>query len=267
MTGSPIRSPSASRPARSAVARRPSPSLAPSRDASPFARRMPSSATRCPSPHHEHGTGRVVDDLVGRRTEEPSPDGRVAAVADHEQVCAHLHGVVGEGLRRVSRTDLAVHDQPRAGDLPHRLVLDLLEELLRGPLLVVHLVDRARIAGQLLDRDEEELGLARARQVDRGLQGLARALRAVESHRDTPVHAFLPCPGDSATARASFTAGDCALTSGWKNACAINVGTTALPMTTVTRTVYCVRSMRWCSRPKRAEMVPKVRPVAIMSVV
>src|SRR5437667_7134811 len=40
MTGSPIRSPSASRPARSAVARRASPSPAPSRDASPFARRM-----------------------------------------------------------------------------------------------------------------------------------------------------------------------------------------------------------------------------------
>src|SRR2546428_6089558 len=40
MTGSPIRSPSASRPARSAVARRASPSPAPSPDASPFARRM-----------------------------------------------------------------------------------------------------------------------------------------------------------------------------------------------------------------------------------
>src|SRR3989475_3115342 len=267
MTGSPIRSPSASRPARSAVARRPSPSPAPSRDASPFARRRPALATRCPSPPHEHGTGRVVDDLVGRRTEEPSPDGRVAAVADHEQVCAPLHGVVGEGLRRVSRTDLAVHDQPGAGDLPHRLVLDLLEELLRGPSLVVHLVDRARIAGQLLDRHEEELGLARARQVDAASRARREPCEPSNPSAIRRYMRYLPCPADSATARASFTAGDCALTSGWKNACAINVGTTALPMTTVTRTVYCVRSMSWCSRPKRAEMVPKVRPVAIMSVV
>src|SRR5439155_760106 len=78
---------------------------------------------------------------------------------------------------------------------------------------------------------------------------------------------YLPCPADTATAPASSTAGDCSFTSGWKNACAISVGTTALPMTTVTRTVYCARSIRSCSRPKRAEMVPKVSPVAIMSVV
>ena len=115
-------------------------------------------------------------------------------MADHEEVRAHLHRIVRQRLGRVSRTDLAVHDQAGAGDLLHRLVLDLLEELLRGTLLVVHLVDRARVAGQLLDRDEEQFGLGRARQCHRRLQGPARAPRAVESHRDTPVDALPPVP-------------------------------------------------------------------------
>ena len=54
---------------------------------------------------------------------------------------------------------------------------------------------------------------------------------------------------------------------GWKNFCAISVGTNALKITTVTSTVYCDWSMIWFCRPNSAEMVPNVRPVAISSVV
>ncbi len=51
-----------------------------------------------------------------------------------------------------------------------------------------------------------------------------------------------------------------------KNAFAISVGTTALPMTAATRYEYCA-SVRppWLS-PKRAEMVPNRRLVSTMSV-
>jgi hypothetical protein len=52
---------------------------------------------------------------------------------------------------------------------------------------------------------------------------------------------------------------------GMKNALAIAVGITALPITVATRSEYwdCV-IMPWF-RPKRAEIVPNVNPVDIMS--
>ena len=57
------------------------------------------------------------------------------------------------------------------------------------------------------------------------------------------------------------------LNAGWNQRWAISVGTTALPITAVTRIVYCCWSMMWFVRPNRAEIVPKVRPVDISSVV
>jgi len=47
----------------------------------------------------------------------------------------------------------------------------------------------------------------------------------------------------------------------------MSVGTTALRMTTVTRTVYCDWSMMPCCRPKSEDIVPKVSPVDMSSVV
>ena len=47
----------------------------------------------------------------------------------------------------------------------------------------------------------------------------------------------------------------------------MSVGTTALPITAVTNIVYCVWSMILLVRPNKAEIVPKVRPVDISSVV
>ena len=38
-------------------------------------------------------------------------------------------------------------------------------------------------------------------------------------------------------------------------------------MTTLTSSVYWVRSMKWCVRPNSAAMDPKVSPVAMSSVV
>src|SRR5208283_2659450 len=55
--------------------------------------------------------------------------------------------------------------------------------------------------------------------------------------------------------------------SGWKNHCAIKVGTTALPITTVTRIVYCSWVMMPRVYPKSAEMLPKVKPVLMSNVV
>jgi hypothetical protein len=53
-----------------------------------------------------------------------------------------------------------------------------------------------------------------------------------------------------------------------RNSCwAISVGTNADRMTTVTSSVYWALSMRWWVRPYSAAMDPKVRPVAISSVV
>src|SRR6266568_3577723 len=54
---------------------------------------------------------------------------------------------------------------------------------------------------------------------------------------------------------------------GWNHFCAISVGTTALPITAVTRIVYCSWLMMWLVRPKSAEIEPKVRPVDMRSVV
>ena len=54
---------------------------------------------------------------------------------------------------------------------------------------------------------------------------------------------------------------------GWKNFCAINVGTNALKITVLTRMVYCLWSMIPFCRPNKAEIVQKVRPVAINNVV
>ena len=51
-----------------------------------------------------------------------------------------------------------------------------------------------------------------------------------------------------------------------KNALAITVGTTALPMTVATRYEYCACEMMPWFRPKSAEIVPNVRPVDIISV-
>ena len=47
---------------------------------------------------------------------------------------------------------------------------------------------------------------------------------------------------------------------GMKNAFAITVGTTALPMTVATRYEYCAWEMMPWLRPKSAEIVPNVRP-------
>src|SRR5207248_11173004 len=81
------------------------------------------------------------------------------------------------------------HDQAGAGDLLHRLVLDLLEELLRGTLLVVHLVDRARVAGQLLDRDEEikdQKSFLAGRIVPDGLTSMSFICRSRVTRRGEP---------------------------------------------------------------------------------
>src|SRR5262245_26907415 len=89
------------------------------------------------SPDDEDRAVRVVDDLVGGRPEDASPDAGMAAVADHEQIGADLGRVLGQRLRRVSGTDLAVTDEAGAGDPFDRLVLYLPVELLGAALLVV----------------------------------------------------------------------------------------------------------------------------------
>ena len=48
--------------------------------------------------------------------------------------------------------------------------------------------------------------------------------------------------------------------------CATKVGTPAVAMTTATSTENCAEVMWPAWRPKRAEMVPKVKPVLIRSV-
>ena len=50
-------------------------------------------------------------------------------------------------------------------------------------------------------------------------------------------------------------------------ALAISVGTTALAITAATSAEYCAWSTISCDRPNSAEIVPKVRPVDIRSVV
>src|SRR3979490_1146910 len=65
-------------------------------------------------------------------------------------------------------------------------------------------------------------------------------------------------------ASASFSIG---LKVGWNQRWAISVGTTALLITAVTRMVYFSWSMMWLVRPNSAEIVPKVSPVDIRSVV
>ena len=55
--------------------------------------------------------------------------------------------------------------------------------------------------------------------------------------------------------------------SGSKKVVAISVGTMALTITTVTRMVYVVWSMKWFVRPNSAAIVPNVSPVDMRSVV
>src|SRR3989338_7714092 len=59
----------------------------------------------------------------------------------------------------------------------------------------------------------------------------------------------------------------CSRWRGMKNAFAMTVGTTALAITAATSTEYCDWSMIRCESPNSDEIVPKVSPVDISSVV
>ena len=193
------------------------------------------------SAHHQHGTRCVLHYLVRRGAEQPTPDSRMAAVADDQEVGADLQSIVRQRLPSMANADLRVGHQSGFVDLLRCSFLRLTKETLRRLLLTVDLIDRARIARQLLDGDEKQLGLRRARQRNGRLQCTPRPLRSVNSNHDSPVHLHPARRTRSGTETlGSDTVATEGATRGWKNVCAISVGTTALPITTVTKIVYCV---------------------------
>src|SRR5262249_47809563 len=194
------------------------------------------------SPDHEHRTGGVLHDLVGRRAQQTPPDPGVATVADHQKLRPHLHRVVRKRLGGVARANLAVGNQPGGVHAAGRLSLNVLEELVRRALLVLDLVERRRVARELLDGDEEEFRLGQTRQVRGRFEGALRPRRTIEAYRNTTVHQLPPrrACADAGTGAGGSPAEDIDALLGWKNVCAMSVGTIALAMTTVTSTVYCV---------------------------
>jgi len=119
--------------------------------------------------------------------------------------------------------------------------LRLAKETLRRLLLAIDLIDRTGIMRQLLYGDEKQLGFRRTGERNGRLQCTPRPLRSVNSNHDSPVHSHLVrCARSGIEKLGSDAVATDSAARGWKNACATSVGTTALPITTVTRMVYCV---------------------------
>src|SRR5450759_3913622 len=141
------------------------------------------------SAHDQHRAGGVPAHLLRRRSQEPAPDGGVAAVPEQD----HLRGVLGRGpqdlLGRMPDPGRGRDLNPALGRQRAGLGQHPVRLLLLAPAFHVHLAHRRGVVRQVrLDGQHGDRGAVLGRQLQPELQGPAAAGGPVEGDQRAGEH-------------------------------------------------------------------------------